>query len=168
MWGVSSRPVWPLEIRAKEHGSITRLVLWHDILKKKVNLSLHFRISQLLTLAHLIVSKTQKHRVGQATVSPVLNFQQLGQSWPLNVTLTVRLVSYWNLSIIPQVQLKKKCAAPGRTRQLIILNCVWTVLLSTSPDCSSDDPSRTMIKKCVRMTELSLVFTPALKSCFSI
>lgn len=107
MWGVSSRPVWPLEIRAKEHGSITRLVLWHDILKKKVNLSLHFRISQLLTLAHLIVSKTQKHRVGQATVSPVLNFQQLGQSWPLNVTLTVRLVSYWNLSIIPQVQLKK-------------------------------------------------------------
>lgn len=66
--------------------------LFYDILKKKVNLSLHFRISQLLTLAHLIVSKTQKHR--QATVSPVLNFQQLGQSWPLNVTLTVRLVSY--------------------------------------------------------------------------
>lgn len=68
--------------------------LFYDILKKKVNLLLHFRISQLLTLAHLIVSKTQKHRVGQATVSPVLNFQQLGQSWPLNVTLSVRLVSY--------------------------------------------------------------------------
>lgn len=143
--------------------------LFYDVLKKKVNLSLHFRISQLLTLACLIVSKTQKHRVGQATASPVLNFQQLGKSWPLNVTLTVRLISYWNLSIIPQVQLKKKCAAPGRTRQLIIFGLsVWTVLFSTSPDCSSDDPSRTMKKKCVRMTELSLVFTPALKSCFSI
>lgn len=72
--------------------------LFYDILKKKVNLSLHFRISQLLTLAHLIVTKTQKHRVSQTTVSPVLNVRQLGQSWP---------VSYWNLSIIPQVQLKK-------------------------------------------------------------
>lgn len=144
--------------------------LFYDILKKKVNLSLHFRISQLLTLAHLIVSKTQKHRVGQTTVSPVLNFRQLGQCWPLRVTLTVCPVSYWNLSIIPQVQLKKKkvCCSWSHTAADHFGLSVWTVLFSTSPDCSSDDPSRTMTKKCVRMTELSLVFTPALKSCFSI